>query len=306
VSAYLILTLSALCFGGTWVAGEVAVAGLPPMTIASVRFIVASALLYAWARIQGHEHRRVTVRDLPLILTLGASAIAIYNALFLYGLRLAPASDGAIIVPGFAPVFTALLAWPMLKERIGPWTVAGFAVALAGLYLVVGPGGGEQSSNRLLGDLFFVLGAVCWGVYAVAGKTATARFTPLTSTLYGTVAGTLMLIPFGLAERGWEALAAAPAVSWAGLLYLATFGTVLAFVFFYEGVKRIGAGPSSAFAFLVPVIGVISSVLLLDEHLTLGIGLGGALVLAGLWLVQRGAHAAPLRDAPAIPPAATR
>ena len=291
MSAYLILTLSAVFFGGTWVAGEVAVAGLPPMTIASVRFIIASVLLYGWARLQGHERRPVTGRDIPLILTLGATAIAIYNALFLYGLRLAPASDGAIIVPGLAPVFTVLLAWPVLRERIGPWTVGGFGVALIGLYFVIGPGGGEPSSTRLLGDIFFILGALCWGIYAVAGKTATVRFTPVTSTLYGTVAGTLMLIPFSLAERGWEALAAAPAVSWAGLLYLATFGTVLAFVFFYEGVKRIGAGPSSAFAFLVPVIGVVSSVILLDEHLTAGMVIGGVLVLVGLWLVQRDAHA---------------
>jgi drug/metabolite transporter (DMT)-like permease len=292
VSAYLTLTLSAVFFGGTWVAGEVAVAGLPPMTIASGRFIIASVLLYGWARLQGHGSRRISARDIPLILTLGASAIAIYNALFLYGLRLAPASDGAIIVPGFAPVFTALLAWPILRERVGAWTVAGFSAALIGLYFVIGPSGGEQSAHRLLGDIFFLLGALCWGIYAVAGKTATSRFTPVTSTLYATVAGTLMLIPFGLAERGWKALAAAPAVSWAGLLYLATFGTVLAFVFFYEGVKRIGAGPASAFAFLVPVVGVLSSALLLGEPLTAGIVMGGALVLAGLWLVQRGSHAA--------------
>ena len=302
MSAYLILTLSAVFFGGTWVAGEVAVAGLPPMTIASVRFIIASVLLYGWARLQGHERRPVTGRDIPLILTLGATAIAIYNALFLYGLRLAPASDGAIIVPGLAPVFTVLLAWPVLRERIGPWTVGGFAVALIGLYLVIGPGGGEPSSNRLLGDLFFVLGALCWGIYAVAGKKATTRFTPVTSTLYGTVAGTLMLLPFGIAERGWEALAAAPAASWAGLLYLATFGTVLAFVFFYEGVKRIGAGRASAFAFLVPVVGVVSSVILLDERLAAGTVIGGILVLAGLWLVQRDKHA----TAPARSPAPDR
>jgi len=291
VNAYVILTLSALCFGGTWVAGEVAVAGLPPLTIASVRFLIASVLLYGWARMQNIPRPRITARDLPLILTLGASAIAIYNVLFLYGLRLAPASDGAIIVPGFAPVFTVLLAWPVLRERIGPWVVAGFAVALAGLIMVMAPtGGSAQASNRLLGDVFFVLGALCWGIYTVAGKTATTRFTPVTSTLYGTVAGTLMLLPFGIAERGWEALAAAPAVSWAGLLYLATFGTVFAFVFFYEGVKRIGAGPASAFAFLVPVIGVVSSVLLLDERLTTLMVAGSVLVLAGLWLVERPTH----------------
>jgi len=297
MSAYLILTLSALCFGGTWVAGDVAVAGLPPLTIASGRFLIASVLLYGWVRLQNIPRPRVTTRDLPLILTLGATAIAVYNVLFLYGLRLAPASDGAIIVPGFAPVFTVLLAWPILRERIGPWTVGGFAVALIGLYLVIGPGGGEPSSNRLLGDLFFVLGALCWGIYAVAGKKATTRFTPVTSTLYGTVAGTLMLLPFGIAERGWEALAAAPAVSWAGLLYLATFGTVLAFVFFYEGVKRIGAGRASAFAFLVPVIGVLSSVLLLDERLTAATVAGSALVLLGLWLVQRPVYVTPTRAA---------
>ena len=291
MNAYVILTLSALCFGGTWVAGEVAVAGLPPLTIASVRFLIASVLLYGWARMQNIPRPRITARDLPLILTLGASAIAIYNVLFLYGLRLAPASDGAIIVPGFAPVFTVLLAWPVLRERIGPWVVAGFAVALAGLIMVMAPtGGGAQASNRLLGDVFFVLGALCWGIYAVAGKTATTRFTPVTSTLYGTVAGTLMLLPFGIAERGWEPLAAAPAVSWAGLLYLATFGTVFAFVFFYEGVKRIGAGPASAFAFLVPVIGVVSSVLLLDERLTGMMVAGSVLVLVGLWLVERPTH----------------
>ena len=100
-------------------------------------------------------------------------------------------------------------------------------------------------------------------------------------------AGTLMLLPFAIVERGWEALAAAPAVSWIGLLYLASFGTVFAFVFFVEGVKRIGAGPASAFAFLVPIIGVVSSVILLDERMTLVSVLGSILVLFGLWLVQR-------------------
>src|SRR3990172_11512052 len=100
MSAYLILTLSALCFGGTWVAGDVAVAGLPPLTIASVRFLIASVLLYGWVRLQNIPRPRVTTRDLPLILTLGATAIAVYNVLFLYGLRLAPGAGPEGPVPG--------------------------------------------------------------------------------------------------------------------------------------------------------------------------------------------------------------
>ncbi len=105
--------------------------------------------------------------------------------------------------------------------------------------------------------------------------------------MYGTVTGTLLLLPFAIGERGWTKLAAAPILAWAGTLYLAVFGTVLPFVLLYEGVRRIGAGRATSFAFLVPIFGVVSSVLILGEHLSRLTVIGGALVLAGLWLVQR-------------------
>ncbi|MGH2628075.1 MAG: DMT family transporter, partial [Anaerolineales bacterium] len=116
--AYLLLTLAMLCFGGTWVAGALAVEAIPPATIAVVRFALAAALLWVWDRAGGRRRRPLQTRDLPLIAALGATAVAGYNILFLYGLRLAPASDGAIIVPGFAPILTAALAGPLLGERI--------------------------------------------------------------------------------------------------------------------------------------------------------------------------------------------
>jgi drug/metabolite transporter (DMT)-like permease len=68
---------------------------------------------------------------------------------------------------------------------------------------------------------------------------------------------------------------------------LVVFGTVLPFVFFYQGVQRIGAARASSFAFLVPIFGVVSSVTLLGERVSILTVLGGALVLVGLWLVQR-------------------
>lgn len=287
-TAYLLLTLMAVCFGGTWVAGKVAVDAIPPFTLAATRFAIASVLLSGWARSKP-VGRRPTPADLPLILGMGLTAIAGYNALFLYGLTLAPASDGAIIVPGVAPVLTAVLAWPLLGERIGRWGAAGLAAALAGLVFVIEPSGG-QGSARFLGDILFLLGAGCWAVYSIIGKAATARFSAVRATLYGTVTGTLVLLPFALAERGWTELAAAPTVAWAGALYLAVFGTVLPFVFLYEGLRRIGAGRATAFAFLIPIFGVVSSVFMLGEHLNGLTVIGGALVLVGLWLVQRQPH----------------
>ena len=285
--AHILLTLAMIGFGGTWVAGKVAVESIPPATVALVRFSLASLLMWGWERIRGRRRRRLGVRDLPIVLALGATAVAGYNIVFLYGLKLAPASDGAIIVPGFAPILTAAFAWPILRERIHPRGIVGLVIGLAGVLLVMRPGNGAGAA-RLAGDLLFFLGAVAWAIYSLVGRAATARFTPVGATLYAFVSGTLMLLPFALLERGWRLLLVAPATAWGGVLYLAVFGSVLAFVLFYEGLHRVGASRATPFAFLVPLFGVISSVIILKEELTSLVIAGGGLVLLGLWMVHTG------------------
>lgn len=291
-AAIIFLTASALFFGGSWPAAKVAVAAVPPMTLATARFIIALALLWAWTRAKRAFAPPLRVSDLPLVLTMGLTAFAGFNVLYLNGLRMAPALDGAIIVPGSGPVLTALLAWPMLRERLRGAGILGLVVALAGLVLVMRPGG-AQTAGRLLGDVLFLLSALCWAIYSVVGKTAMVRFTPVSATFYGQAAGLVVLLPFAVAERGWTQLQTAPPSAWAGLVYLAVFVTVLAFVFFYEGLSRIGAIRASAFALLIPVFGVLLSVLFLGERLTMLTAAGGVFVLLGLWLVQHKAELPP-------------
>jgi drug/metabolite transporter (DMT)-like permease len=75
--------------------------------------------------------------------------------------------------------------------------------------------------------------------------------------------------------------------TWASIVYLAPLGTVLAFVLYYDGVRTLGAARAAAFTLLVPVFGVSSSIAVLGEPLRAGLAVGGAIVLLGLWLVQR-------------------
>ncbi|HET8776124.1 MAG TPA: DMT family transporter [Candidatus Limnocylindria bacterium] len=291
-TAYLMLTGMALCFGGTWVAGAVAVDAAPPFTIAAIRFGVASVLLFAWAKLTNRPLSRIERADWPIIAGLGLTAIAGYNWLFLTGLTLAPASDGAIIVPGLAPVFTAVIAGAVLHERLGVRGFIGLGVAAFGLFLVVNPTGGT-TDQRLLGDLLFIAGAALWGVYSVIARIASGRFNAVSATLYGTAFGTLVLIPAAILEGGEASIATAPAGALVSIGYLTVFGTVLAFVFLNMGVARIGAARASAFALLVPIIGVLSSVALLNERLGPLTLVGGVVVLIGLWLIEhRGQQAA--------------
>ena len=285
-AAYLMLTAMAVCFGGTWVPAAVAVDSVPPFTIAAVRFGLASVLLYAWARLAGRPISPVAgARDLAMIAGLALTAVAGYNWLFLTGLTLAPASDGAIIVPGLAPVFTAAIAALVIGERLGPRGYLGLAVAGIGLFLVVRPAGATDA-ERLLGDGLFVAGAALWGIYSVLARTASRRFNAVSTALYGTSVGTVILVPLALLEHGGAALGAAPVEALAGIGYLAVFGTAAAFVLLNLGVARIGAARASAFALLVPIGGVLSSVAILGDELGPTTIVGGIVVLAGLWLVE--------------------
>jgi drug/metabolite transporter (DMT)-like permease len=304
-TAHLMLTGMALSFGGTWVAADLAVAAVPPFAIAAIRFGLASVLLYAWTRLARRRLTPIRRVDLPVIAGLALTAVAGYNWLFLTGLTLAPASDGAIIVPGLAPVFTALLAGIVLREPLSGRVFVGLGIAVAGLVLVVAPAGSDLDRDRLLGDALFLSGAALWAVYNILSRIASRRFDAVSTTLYGIALGTLILVPAALLEGGATRVLEAPPEALLGIAYLAIFGTVAAFVLLNLGLARIGAARASAFALLVPVVGVLSSVWLLGDPIGPGTIVGGAIVLAGLWLVE---HPGEAQEAsvPSRPPVAAR
>lgn len=290
--AYTLLVVMAACFAGTWVAAHWATEEVPVLVTAFWRFAVATILLWVWARV---SRIRLSIgrRDLPLIAVMAFTGIVGYNLCFLYGVQLAPSSDGAIIVPGLSPIVVAVLV--AIRYRVVPARrgLVGLGLALAGLVLVIGPAV-TTTPERALGDLLFVLGAVCWGAYSVMSRAATARFHPVVATLGPAAIGALAFLPLSLLGAGWGSLGEATPRALASLLYLGAIGTVVAFVAFSEGIRRIGSARASAFIVLVPLLGVVLTSSLLGEEASAFLVVGTAIVLAGLWLVQT-ARPRPLR-----------
>jgi drug/metabolite transporter (DMT)-like permease len=295
-SARLLMVLSAAAFGGTWVAAPWATDDIPPLTVATVRFGIAAVLLLAWCRWRGIAiaPRRA---DIPLIAGVALTSVAGYNILFLYGVTLAPASHGAVLVPGLIPGATLVLARLVFGEPIALRRALGVAISLGGLVLVVGPSI-QGDARTALGDALFAISALLWAVYTVIGRAATRRFNSAAITFLGTAVGAAILLPLALVEPGGPGLLLDASVrALGGVVYLGTFGTVLSFVFFYEGVRGLGAARASAYSVLIPLFGVTLAVALLGEPLTNLAIVGAAIVLGGLWLTQA---ASP----PVAPPAA--
>jgi drug/metabolite transporter (DMT)-like permease len=283
--AFVALLVCMVCFGGTWPAGKLAAAHAEPAVVAVLRFTSASALLWLWARLSGKPVRRPSRSDVPLLVALGFTVVFSYNLCFLYGLRHAPATDGSVLVPGLIPAMTTLLAWPALGARPVRRAVVGLAIAFVGVVIVADPAG-SVGSQRLIGDALFVGASLSWAAYTLVGREATRRFGSVSANVFATAVGSLLLLPVTLTGKGWSGLGSASAGAWASVAYLSVAGTVLAFVLFYEGVRLLGAPAASAFALLVPIFGVLSSVFVLGERLRPALALGGVIVMAGLWLVQ--------------------
>ncbi len=269
----------ALCWSGSWTFGKLGVAAVPPIELSTIRFALAGLLMLAIARV---AHAPLGLRKLPLIVLAGAFGIFAYNGLVFVALTIAPASDGALIVPTINPVLTVLLA-TFIGERLTANKIVGLVIATVGAAVVIGAATGLTfTGERLLADLLYLGGAAAWSVYATIGAVTTRHGSPLGVTAIAALAGAAMLFPFGFLEKGYADVPSWPAGAWLDIGYLVVFATTVGFVLFYWAVRRFGAGMASMVSYLVPIFALIQAVTILGEQPAPLEIVGGAVILAGV------------------------
>lgn len=295
IRVYLKLFGMAVFWGGTFVAGKLAARHVGPYAAAFLRFAIASVflLLAAW-KIEGRLPA-IRPRQILPVLLLGLTGVLAYNVFFFKGLKLIEASRAAIIIAN-NPIGIALFSALIFRERLTPLRLTGILVSISGAVLVITRGSLSALSSGSVGwGELFILGCVAsWVTFSLLGKALLSEMTPLTSVLYASLSGTLCL-----ALPAWQEglLAVWPdysPVDWLCLFYLGFFGTVLGFVWYYQGIQRIGAMKAGVFINFVPVSAIVFSFFILDEPLTASLLAGTILVLTGVYLTNR--PASPLKS----------
>ncbi len=290
---YVKLVLTAIFWGGTFIAGRHVSKHMDPFTIAFLRFAMASAILLALLWSQEGRLPRLTRGQFVLIILLGATGVFAYNALFFRSLRLIEASRASLIV-SMSPALIAVASALFLREGSGrllahPLRVVGIPLSVLGAVVVISQGDLRQifTGGVGLGELFSIGCVLSWVIYSVLGKVAMRQLSPLTAVAYSSAIGALALaVPAGM-EGPARNLGSVSWIDWASIAYLAVFGTVLGFVWFYEGVQRIGAPRAGLFINFVPVSAVILAAVILHEPITWSLAVGAALVLSGVFLTNR-------------------
>lgn len=285
---YLKLFLTAVLWGGTFVAGRIVAQEVEPAAGSFLRFAVASLLLVAMTRrAEGRLPIPKRRQMIPLLL-LGLTGVAAYNIFFFLGLKIIPTSRASLIV-ATNPVFIALLSALLFKDHLTGTRMAGIALCLTGAVVVISRGDIMVLLNHGIGmGETFILGCiVSWVSYTLIGRGVLKEISPLVAVAYACLFGTIILAAPAVLEGMIPALPGYSSTSWLGILFLAILGTVIPFVWYYEGIKALGPTRAAVFINFVPVSGVLLGWMILDETINLSLVLGALLVISGAWLTNR-------------------
>lgn len=285
---YLKLVLTAIFWGGTFIAGRVVAQRVSPFSAAFFRFAIASACLLAYLLWKERRLPSVPKRQWGLLLLLGLTGIFAYNVFFLKGLKLIEAGRASVIVAN-NPILIALLSAYFFKDRLTPTRLAAIALSVSGAILVITHGNPLSIAQGGIGrGELYIFGCVAsWVAYSLIGKIVMKTLSPLVSVTLSAVIGTALLALPAYFEGGIQAAPTYAFTSWAGIAYLGVFGTVLGFVWYYEGIRQLGPTRAGLFINFVPVSAILLSVIILHEPLTWSLIVGVLLVSGGVYLMNR-------------------
>ncbi|MHC4169510.1 MAG: DMT family transporter, partial [Planctomycetota bacterium] len=259
MNIYIKLILTTLFWGATFVAGKMAAENVGPFSIGFLRFAIASTLLLALTRrIEGRLPAVKKSQIVPIIL-LGLIGICLYNVMFYKGLKIIEASRAALII-ATCPVFITIFSAIFLKEKITPLKALGIAVSVCGAMVVISKGDMSRIIDGGLGrgELYIFCCVLSWATYSLIGKGVMKELSPLTTVSYSAAVGAIALFVPACFEGLVGNIAHQSARDWLCISYLGIFGTVIGFVWYYQGVERLGPTKAGLFINFVPIFGILS------------------------------------------------
>jgi len=220
---------------------------------------------------------------------LGLLGITGYQVVFIQAIARMDASTASVIM-GTSPIFIALLATAVGKERISIAGWVGIAISVAGFLLVVsGENGGLVFTWEAMGGAVMILVAnACWAAYTVFSRPILERNSPFRLAAVGTIAGTAAYLPFAakdLASLDWARI---PWQGWGAILYSGLVAIFLCFVLWYQSVKAVGSAKTGVYGNLTPVLAILFAGVALGERLTVLQAAGAAITLSGVYLTRSG------------------
>ncbi|HXT14496.1 MAG TPA: EamA family transporter [Gemmatimonadaceae bacterium] len=278
------LVLMAIIWGVNFSVVKFGTTLVDPLAYNASRALLAAVLLVAIVSVARMPFP--SRRDIGALMALGVLGNGIYQFFFVIGISRTSASDAALVVAA-SPAFIAIISRVRGVERATRKGVVGILLSIAGIALVVfGSTENAQGHSSISGDLLVLCGSLAWAIYTVLLKPYTERIPGMQLSTWTMIGGAIVLLLVAapaMVRTNWVGL---PPLGWASVLYSGIFSLVIAYLFWYRGVRVIGPTRTAMYSNLQPVIAVLVAWGMLGEVPTVWQGVGTASIMAGLILTR--------------------
>lgn len=267
-----------LIWGGTYLGMEIAIETIPPFLMASLRFLVAGAILFALFR----PRERPTLRHWVSAAIVGAFLLVGGNAMVAVAQQRIDSGIAALIVATF-PLWIATFDFAANGNRLRPTAVAGVVIGFAGTALLLRPGGDID----VLGALICLAAPVSWTIGSLYARGARLPKSLLLGSGMEMLAGGALLAVIGFASGERIAVAEVSTRSWLALAGLIVLGSIVAYSCYVWLLTVAPTELVSTYAYVNPVIAVLLGAVFLNETITVWVLAAGAAIVASVALIVR-------------------
>ena len=287
LTTYLLMALTTAFWGGSFVAGKIALREFPPMTLTFFRFLIATAIIlpYMWSR----DKTRVPERkDVPLLFGLGFLGVSGYFACQFTSLMYTSAANSSTI-NALNPLTSSVIAVYLTDERLSAKKVGLIFLALSGVLLTVTGGdiGVLLNLSFNKGDLIMLGAMVFFSFYGVFSKRATGLYSPLLVTGYVFLFGLIQITPLMLMENVLGDVLSYSFEAWASIVFMAICSSVLGYLIQQITIKKLGVNKTSLFINLVPLFAILFAYLILGDPVTIINLASAAIIISAVFLNSR-------------------
>ena len=282
---YLFLTLTVLFWAGNFVTARGVHADFPPLTMSFMRWGLALLIILPFVLPRIWKKRALIRQHFVILTSLGVVGVASFNSLIYLGLQTTQATN-ATLMQSAIPIIILVICSLFLGEVVRKRQWFGVCLSLTGVVTLVAKG----DLNTLLtlsfntGDLWILAAVLCWSVYSIMLRWKPVELDGFTFLGYTVLVAVIAISPFMFAE-----VMSGMRPNWhqgtlSAIVYMAICPSILAYIFWNRGVAELGAAKAGLFIHLMPLFGLILSVIFLNETVRSFHFIGMGLIFCGIYL----------------------
>lgn len=284
---YLALIVAHLIWGANFVVAKITLQEFPPMSLALLRFALASLLL---APFFFSETKKVKIdrKDLPKLIAIGVFIIVLNITFFFEGIKRTTVIDASVLTL-IIPMLSVLVGWWFLKEKVYLVNLLGIVLGLLGAITIIGLPQiltGTIAPEMLTGNILIIFAATSWVIGATISKKILKKYSSLVVTAIAFLVGTVtMFIPASLEyfqNPGW--MSQVTILGILGLAFMTLLSSISAYFLFEWGLAKTSITTADLFQYIEPIMATILALLILGEKISDQFLIGASLIAVGAYL----------------------